>query len=293
MQKFPSVLIVCLCTSLAWQGCAPTPTPLPPAPVVIASRERDATLTRVQGRVEVREDAEKEFQIATVGHRLFNGDVIKTHEESEATFVCTRFLSSQHIESSSQITVTCPAIPLTITADDTWKSTLGSNLIRTSSGTPIEIGPPAFMHGDPYLLKEEIVQLGLDEPSTRLLLANLYLSKGLLNEAVNEFEYLADSSPQPLFYQKLGDLYLLTEPPQYDKSEKLFMEASQLAREMGDEEWIASADFGLGWFHLVRRDPATAAQYLRDSYDLYKELGLMEEADTVWDTMITFKLVAP
>ena len=300
MQKFPRVLIVCLCAFLVLQGCAPARTPMPlptpiptPTPIIIAWREPDpdAWLTEAKGRVEVREAGEKEFQRVSVGHGLFNGDVIKTYEESAATFVCTDFSLEESIGSSSEITITCPA--RTFTLDDAWKPTLSTNLVRTSSGMPIKIGPPAYVTGDPDLLKREIMQLSLDEPSTRLLLANLYLGKGLWNDAIDEFEYLANSSPQPLFYQKLGDLYLLTEPPQYDKSEKLLMEALHLASEMGDKERIASADFGLGWFYFVRGDHSKATQYLRDSYDLYKELGLIEDADTVWSTMIKFNLEAP
>ena len=135
--------------------------------------------------------------------------------------------------------------------------------------------------------------MGLDEASTRFVLANLYLGKGLWRDATTEFQHLAQYFPQPLFHEALGELCLVTEPPQYDASETHLLKALALAHEIGDQHREASANFGLGWLHLLLGDRPGAAQHLRDSYDLYKPLGLIDQADTVWSTMIRFDLHVP
>lgn len=285
---------LCLLVFLFPQSCAPAPTPLPtpyPTTIILKWPEHDAVLTSIKGTVELRRVEKSDFHVAAVGDRLFNGDVIKTDEKSKAVYVCTEHLITEAIGPNSEISVDCPFS--TITPSDSWKPALGDVLLRTSSGKPIPILPPSVIPGDPDVLKEEIIALDLDQNSTSLLLANLYISKEMWKDAINEFENLIDLSPQPHYYQKLGDLYLQIEPLQCDKSEEFLLESIKLATEKAVTDQIANADFNLGWNYAVCGDRLRAAQFMRESYDIYRDLELSEDADIVWSTIIMYGLETP
>ena len=119
--------------------------------------------------------------------------------------------------------------------------------------------------------EEKIRALKLEDAPARLLLANLYISKGLDAEAIGLLESLAAEKAEPAVRLALSDLYLKSGVNSL--AEEGYLAALKLSEAAGDIEGQAAALRALGLLAEARGNPGEAAGQWKASLALYEKLG--------------------
>jgi len=119
--------------------------------------------------------------------------------------------------------------------------------------------------------EEKINALKLADAPARLLLARLYISKGLDAEAIGILEGLTQSGAGPAVWLALSDLYLKSGVNSL--AEEGYLAALQLAEPAGDIESQAAARRALGLLAEARGNPTDAAGQWKASLAFYEKLG--------------------
>ena len=118
----------------------------------------------------------------------------------------------------------------------------------------------------------KIRALGLAEPPTRFLIAQLYASQDLSAEAIEQLEALSKTFKEPAVLRSLGDLYLKIGLNRLAEERYLF--ALELSRTTNDFEGEAVVQNTLGLMYLdVFGNRGEAVQRLQQATGLYQTLG--------------------
>ena len=130
-------------------------------------------------------------------------------------------------------------------------------------------------------LVREARALGFDDIATRFLVAEIYASYHLRSDAIAELQQLSMDvdQPQPVFFQRLGDLYL--EVGLYEQAIEAYISAEVGYAQLGDVAAQAEAYIGLGraYFGTQRVDDVQAV--MMEAERLYGELGDTERVEYI------------
>jgi hypothetical protein len=118
---------------------------------------------------------------------------------------------------------------------------------------------------------EAIQSSGMNTPTERYLLGQLYSDYRLWGAAIDELEALVVGEPQASLYQQLGDLYF--QIGLYPFAEDRYRAALDAATVAGDRAGEAAAYMGLGQVTDAYGQYAEAIAHLEKAGALYRELG--------------------
>jgi hypothetical protein len=119
-----------------------------------------------------------------------------------------------------------------------------------------------------------IEQLDVDDATERLLLANLYASRGLYAEALALLELPADPPTQPALLQLLGDVYLAAGLPRLAIAPytQALAAAEQADNRLGQAR--ANRMLGMGYSRLGgEQNRERAVSHYRQALQFYEEVG--------------------
>ena len=132
-----------------------------------------------------------------------------------------------------------------------------------------------------------IRNLGLAEPATRLLMANLYASQGLNAEAIDQLQELAKAAQEPAVLRSLGDLYLKVGLNRL--AEGTYIQALDLSQKANDIEGQAAANNALALVYEALGNNAEAIQRSQKALGWYQKLGDSNTAKQIQDRLASLQ----
>jgi hypothetical protein len=124
---------------------------------------------------------------------------------------------------------------------------------------------------------EAIQASGVNSPTERYLLGQIYSDYQLWGAAIDELETLAAGEPQASLYQQLADFYFQT--GLYSFAKDRYQAALDAATAAGDRAGEAAAHVGLGRVTDAYGQYAEAIAHLEEAEALYRESGDMEQME--------------